>query len=203
MLSLWLCICIKISVWLSVQVTSLALQPRTNDDVSEPLLQADNMTDVVISRPGARDVHTPNPLTANWCHVPDADYDFLYDTRGGAELTRANVMYVISFMRETFDIMAQDEGGSAVYSDDRVKLTERNIVLLVFDARLNTRTLDELYDASSAMLLCALEKNIKTEMSGTLFLISKQERFAVVRIRKVARGEEEEAEGKNGTMASF
>ncbi|KAL9585606.1 MAG: hypothetical protein Q9212_001428 [Teloschistes hypoglaucus] len=186
LLFVWFCI----SIFLPGPVTGLALQPASKPS---SLRAAANVTQNDLFNP------TPNLGLATWCHVPSAEYDLLYSTRrSAAPLPRANIMYVISFLRETLDMMITDEGGSSPYGDDIAKITARGIGLYVWDEKLKERSLNELYDGMSALLLCALEQNMRYEVNGTLFLIEKQERFAGVAIRKVRPREEE---GRNGTVA--
>ncbi|KAL8641130.1 MAG: hypothetical protein Q9228_002032 [Teloschistes exilis] len=174
-------------------VTGLALQPASKPS----LLRATNVTNDGLSNPA------PNLRVATWCHVPGADFDLLYSTRRtAAPLLRSNIMYVISFLRETLDVMIQDEGGSTIYNDNLAKITARGIGLFLWDEKLKDRTLDELYDSMSAVLLCALEQNFRYEINGTLFFIARQERFASVAIRKVRPKEDDkEGERENGTVA--
>ncbi|KAI4205221.1 MAG: hypothetical protein LQ350_000543 [Teloschistes chrysophthalmus] len=190
----WLC-CVSVSLLPVLPVTAgLALQPASSKPSSRRA--AANVTSNGLSNP------TPNLRLATWCHVPNADYELLYSARRtAAPLLRGNIMYVISFLRETLDILISDEGGSAPYGDNIAKITARGIGLYVWDDKLKERSLNELYNGIGVMLLCALEQNMRYEINGTLFLIEKQERFAAVAIRKVRPKEEGEGQGRNGTVA--
>ncbi|KAL8695198.1 MAG: hypothetical protein Q9218_000236 [Villophora microphyllina] len=132
----------------------------------------------------------------SWCHVPEADFDFLYDTRGSSKLTKENILYAIGFLRELIGNMIIDEGHDAHYGSTMMKIVARGIILTIFDQNLVKHTFDELQGALDVMLLCTMEKNFRTEVHGTLFTISNRSRFASVAIRKYVGG----GDG-NGTLA--
>lgn len=87
----------------------------------------------------------------------------------------------------------EELGKDGHFTSPMMKISTRGLTVALFDERLPTYTLFELHDAVDVVLLCSFEKNIRSEVHGTLFSMADRRRFASVAIRKTTP---EDVEGR-------
>ncbi|KAL8714000.1 MAG: hypothetical protein Q9220_002146 [cf. Caloplaca sp. 1 TL-2023] len=158
-----------------------ALVPRLLATTSPSLLQTNN-TD------GAPSIPPLTRLTASWCRPPDSDLDLFFSTFGGSVLSRGTVLSAVGTLREVLSDLMKEEGKDTACQRVDIRIASRaGVAVTIFDRTLAKRSWSELHDAVDVLLLCVYQKEVGTEMQGTLFEIEGKFRFASVVIQKAVK----------------
>ncbi|KAL8756257.1 MAG: hypothetical protein Q9184_004562 [Pyrenodesmia sp. 2 TL-2023] len=174
-------ICTYLLPLLPSLVAALVLHPQTN--LSQALSPA--------KFPGITD-HGGGLIDApasTWCRPRESELDLLFTTRGGQLLRHIDVMYVIGIFREVAQEKVKEDGRMVRVGRKSLRIDTRDVVVTIFDERMEERTWGDMHDVLDILLLCVYMNKVSAEMTGTFFNIEAKTRLAGVMIKKGRLGD--------------